>query len=99
MLPHRVRLRVAGADKNPEEHACHVRVEDGGALAEREAQDGPGGVRADAFERAQGGFIARQLTAVMLNRLPCDRVKPAWTDVVTERAPGRGHVLLWSSGE
>ncbi len=46
-------LRVAFRDENAEENASHVGVENGGALAEREAAYGPGGVFADAFERHQ----------------------------------------------
>ena len=42
---------VPAADEHAEEHARDVRVEDRGALAEREAQDRAGGVRADPLER------------------------------------------------
>ena len=48
---HRVRLRIAAADEDAKEHPRDVGVEDRGALAEREAQDGAGRVLADALER------------------------------------------------
>jgi hypothetical protein len=48
---HRMALRVALRHENPEQHARDVGVENGCALPEREAADGPCGIGADAFER------------------------------------------------
>ncbi len=49
------------ADEHAEQHARDVRVEDRRALAEREAPDRAGGVRADALERPQRRLVGRQL--------------------------------------
>ena len=72
VLLHRVALRIALADEDPEQHAGDVGVEDRGALAEREAADRAGGVFADALERQQRFAIARQL-AVVTSRPPAAR--------------------------
>ena len=55
----RALLSVAAADEDAKEHARDVGVEDGGALAEGEAEDGAGGVGANALEREQRLFVRR----------------------------------------
>jgi len=94
-----VSFEIAAADKDPEQHACHVRVEDGRALTERETENCSGRVLADALEREQRLRVRRQLSAVSAHRLSRNRVQSAWTDVVAERPPRGGHIGLRRRGE
>ncbi len=94
LLPHRVRLGIAAPDEHAKQDARDVGVQDGGALTECEAPDRAGGVRADALEGEQRGFVGGQLAAVTLDRLACDRMKPARPDVVAERPPRVRDVAL-----
>src|SRR5260221_5291632 len=91
---HRVRLRRAAADEDAEEDARDVGVENRRPLAESEAHDGARRVLADPLERPERRLVRRQLAAVALDRLACDRVEPLRADVVTERPPGLGDVGL-----
>ena len=86
-LLHRVTLRIALADEDAIQHARHVGVENGLALAEREAANRAGGVLADALERQQRLAIARQLAVVVLDRLLRDGLQALRPDVVAERPP------------
>ena len=86
---HRVALRIALADEHAEQHARDVGVENGGALAEREAADRAGRVGADALEREQRLLVGRQLAAVARDRLARDRLQALRPDVVAERIPRR----------
>src|SRR5262245_49029078 len=79
---------VALADEAAGQDARDVGVENGGSLAECEAHDGSGGVRADALERSQRLFIFRQVAVVLRDRFARDGMQAAWPDVVTERVPG-----------
>src|SRR5260221_8679634 len=91
---HRVALGRAGADEEAEEAARDVGVEIRRPLAEGEAHDGARRVLADPLERPERRLVRRQLAAVALDRLACDRVEPLRADVVTERPPGLGDVGL-----
>src|SRR4029077_3719141 len=50
-----------GGPERARKHAPHVRVECSHLGAEREARDGPGGVRADAGQSLQLADLAREL--------------------------------------
>ena len=65
MALHRVALGIALADEHAEQHARDVGVENGRALAEREAADRAGRVGADALERQQRLLVGRQLAVVV----------------------------------
>ena len=87
------------ADEHAEQHAGDVGVEDGGALAEGEAEHGAGRVLADPFERQQRLVVGRQLAAVAGDRFPGDRMKPPRADVVAERPPRLGDVVFGRGGK
>jgi hypothetical protein len=91
---HRVRSRITVADKDAEQYACHVGVDNRGALAERKTADRAGGVGADPLKRQQRLFVGGQRTAVAGDRFPGDRVQPPRPDVVTERPPGLVHLAI-----
>jgi cob(I)alamin adenosyltransferase len=90
-------LWISPADEYPEEHACDVGVENGGALAEGEAQNRPGRVFADTLERPQRRFVARQLAPVAFDGLARNRVQAPRTNVVSERPP-RGRNVGFGRG-
>jgi hypothetical protein len=92
MTAHRVRFEIAGTDEHAEEYPGDVGVENCRALTERKTQDGAGGVCADALERPERCFVAREFAAVPFDRLAGDRVQSARTDVVAERTPCRRDV-------
>ena len=94
MTLHRVALRIAVGDEDAKEHARDVGVEDRRALAERKAADRAGRVGADALEGEKRFFVGGQLAAVSGDRLARDRLQPLRADVVAERVPGVGHLLL-----
>ncbi len=96
---HGVAARVATTDEHAKEHARDVGVEDGGALAEREAHDSSGRVLTYSFERAQRLFVVGKLAVVFGNRFAGDGMEPARADVVAERVPGADDVGFGRLGE
>src|SRR5512134_2514894 len=91
---HGVRLRIAVADEDAEQHPRDVGVEYGGTLSEREAEDGARGVRADALERQERLLVRGESPAIPRHRLARDGMQAARPDVVAERPPRRGDVVL-----
>jgi len=94
-----MRLGVARSDKDPEEDASDVGIENRLALTEGEAEDSSSGVLANPLERHQGLFVGRQLAAVAGHRLARDRMEPSRANVVSEGTPGRGHVGFRGVGQ
>jgi hypothetical protein len=94
LLAHRVRLGIAAADEDAEEHTSDVGVQDRGALTEREAAYRARRIRADPLEREQRRFVRGQLAAVAFDRFSRDRVQPSRPDVVSERPPCVGDIAL-----
>ena len=94
-----MRLRCATSDEYPEEHSSDVGIENGSALSEGEAPYGAGRVLADALERQQRRFVATGASRRSGRPIPGDRMKPARTDVVAERAPRFGDVRFVGRGQ
>src|SRR5687768_1799488 len=99
MFAHLMSFGVATRDEDAEQHARDVGIENRRALSKREAADRTGSVRADAFEREQRLLVGGELAAVPGNRFARDRMEAPRPDVVAERPPGRGDVILARPGQ
>ena len=80
--------------KTRNKHARDVRVENRGALAEREAADRADGVAAEPLERQQRFLVARQGAVEPRDRFARDRLQPLRADVVAERPPRLADVVF-----
>ena len=103
MLPEQAlagrRGQVLAEAQHARQHALHVAVEDGHALAEAEGRDGRGGGTADAGQGRQFGGRLRKAAAEARHHLLRAAVHVARAAVVAESAPQAEDFVLGAFGQ